>query len=80
MWVSVCQVIVTISQGNVVYENGKLNVTKGAGRFIKLAPFAPHVYDGLEKLDTNWIRETFPYGDTPVIREGDKPRVAKDEL
>jgi len=38
----------TISQGNVVYANGELNVERGAGRYINRPPFAPF-YDALQK-------------------------------
>jgi dihydropyrimidinase len=31
----------TISQGNVVWENGRLNVKSGAGRFIPTPPWSP---------------------------------------
>src|SRR5210317_709998 len=37
----------TISQGNLVYANGKLNVTRGAGRYVDRPPFAPY-YDALK--------------------------------
>ncbi|TFG41112.1 MAG: dihydropyrimidinase, partial [Chromatiales bacterium] len=37
----------TLSQGKVVYANGKLNVTRGAGRYIDRPPFAPY-YDALK--------------------------------
>ncbi len=36
----------TISQGNVVYADGQLNVERGAGRYIKRPAFAPY-YDAL---------------------------------
>ena len=38
----------TISQGNVVYANGELNVERGAGRYVDRPPFAPF-YDALKK-------------------------------
>jgi dihydropyrimidinase len=38
----------TISQGNVVYANGELNVERGAGRYVNRPPFAPY-YDALQK-------------------------------
>lgn len=37
------KVIVTISQGRVVWENDQLNVEEGTGRFIKMKPF-PYLY------------------------------------
>jgi dihydropyrimidinase len=37
----------TISQGNVVYANGELNVERGAGRYIDRPPYAPY-YDALK--------------------------------
>lgn len=38
----------TISQGKVVYADGKLNVEKGAGRYVNRPPFADY-YDSVEK-------------------------------
>jgi dihydropyrimidinase len=73
------KVVTTISQGKVVYENDKLSVEEGSGRFIKMEPFAPHVYYGLEQRDAAWIAEMFPYGDTPVKRKGDQ-KPPKEEL
>ena len=37
----------TLSHGNVVYANGKLNVERGAGRYVDRPPFAPY-YDALK--------------------------------
>lgn len=37
----------TISRGRVVWENDKLTVTPGTGRFIPMKPFGP-LFDGLE--------------------------------
>ena len=39
---------VTISNGNVVYEDGKSKAQEGAGRFIKRKPFAP-IFDNLRQ-------------------------------
>jgi len=38
----------TISQGKVVYANGELQVTRGAGRYIERPPFAAY-YDAIRK-------------------------------
>lgn len=74
------QVVTTISQGKVVWNNGKLNVEPGVGRFIKRKPFAPHVYDGIQQQEALWIQEEFPYGPTPVSRKGDKGTQQREEL
>jgi len=39
----------TISQGNVVYKDGELNVERGAGRYIHRPPFAPY-FDAIGKV------------------------------
>ena len=79
-WLDLLQVEVTISQGNVVWADGKLNVKEGAGRFIKL-PTGGELFAGLAEQDEVAIAEAFPYGapGQPVkrdLREG----VSKDEL
>jgi len=38
----------TLSQGNVVYANGKLNVERGAGNYVDRPPFANY-YDAISK-------------------------------
>jgi dihydropyrimidinase len=38
----------TLSQGKVVYADGKLNVERGAGRYVDRPAFAPF-YDALQK-------------------------------
>jgi dihydropyrimidinase len=38
----------TLSQGKVVYADGKLNVERGAGRYIEKPPFASY-YDAMQK-------------------------------
>ena len=47
----------TISQGKVVFEYGKLNVESGAGRYIPMKPYMS-LYDGLEKMDAK-LREDY---------------------
>ena len=37
----------TISQGKVVYADGKLDVERGAGRYISRPPYAPY-YEALK--------------------------------
>ena len=41
----------TISQGKLVYQNGKLNVERGAGNYIKRPPFAPY-FEAIDKMRT----------------------------
>jgi dihydropyrimidinase len=38
----------TLSQGKIVYKDGKLDVERGAGRYVDRPPFAPY-YDALLK-------------------------------
>jgi dihydropyrimidinase len=38
----------TLSQGKIVYADGKLNVERGAGRYIEKPPFASY-YDAMQK-------------------------------
>ncbi|MGB5245459.1 MAG: hypothetical protein WBN34_02855, partial [Woeseia sp.] len=38
----------TLSQGKVVWADGKLNVERGAGRYIEKPPFASY-YDAVKK-------------------------------
>ena len=66
------QVVTTISQGNVVWNNGKVSVEPGTGRFIRRQPFAPHIYQGIKEQEARWIAEEFPYGPVPVKRQGDR--------
>ncbi|EIE27292.1 D-hydantoinase [Coccomyxa subellipsoidea C-169] len=74
------QVVVTISQGKVVWENGKLNIQEGAGRFVKLPVRGP-LFEGLDALDAASVASNFPYGTPgqPVVRDLGTT-ASKDEL
>ncbi|CAI5942228.1 unnamed protein product, partial [Closterium sp. NIES-64] len=41
---------VTVSQGRVVWRHGRLNVTRGAGRFVPMRPFGP-LFHGMQARD-----------------------------
>ena len=66
------QVVTTISQGKVLWNNGKVSVEPGSGRFIRRQPFAPHIYQGIKEQEARWIADEFPYGPVPVKRQGDR--------
>ena len=74
------QVVVTISQGNVVWENDKLDIKEGAGRFIPL-PVGGALFEGLDALDAAHVATTYPYGTPgqPVVRSVGTT-ASKDEL
>ena len=57
----------TISQGNIVYANGNLNVERGAGRYIDRPPFATY-YDAIQKR-TEAKKPT-------AVKRGEKPKRA----
>ncbi len=73
--------ITTISQGEVVWDKGVLNVKEGAGRFIPRPPFGP-LFNGLSIKDASKWQRLFPYGDIPVSREAPHkpPSRPADEL
>lgn len=41
---------ITISRGQVVWEDGVLNIAPGSGRYVMMPPFG-YVFDGIEKSD-----------------------------
>ena len=61
------KVVVTVSQGKVVWEKGSLNTQEGAGRYIPMEPFGP-LFNGLDKQDPIADAATL-YGPTPVPRD-----------
>ena len=73
------KVTVTISRGRVVWEDGKLSVEPGSGRFVPMAPHGP-LFDGLDKLDGGRVGREFPYGSTPVQRAGGEGGAGRNEL
>lgn len=48
------KVEITISRGRVVWENGKLNVSPGSGRYISMPPFS-YLFNGLDKIDSAYV-------------------------
>ena len=73
------QVVVTISQGKVVWENGKLDVKEGVGRFIKL-PTGGELFAGLAEQDRAAIADAFPYGGGKPVQRDLSEKPSKDEL
>lgn len=72
------KVMATISRGRVVWENNKLHVQSGTGRFIAMRPHGP-LFQGLRQQDE--IRLRFKYGSTPVKRHtGSVHTESRDEL
>ena len=61
------QVVMTISQGKIVWDGSKLHVQPGAGRFIELPTFG-RLFEGLDKMDASYLARTYPYGTIPVQR------------
>jgi dihydropyrimidinase len=66
------KVTTTVSRGRLVWHDGKLDVPKGSGRFIPLAPFGS-LYDGLEKQGSSTVAQLVSsfasrQGPTPVMR------------
>ncbi|KAK9815420.1 hypothetical protein WJX72_003386 [[Myrmecia] bisecta] len=72
------KVTTTISRGRLAWDGKDILLEPGSGRYVRMEPFAPHVYGGLDEQEKRWIGERFPYGPAPVKRVGDKP--PRDEL
>nr|XP_024364644.1 dihydropyrimidinase-like isoform X4 [Physcomitrium patens] len=53
-WIMKGNIEVTVSQGNVVWEKGTLNVHRGKGRYVYMKPFS-YLFDGLDKLDATYL-------------------------
>lgn len=48
------KVEVTIARGRIVWENEKLKVVPGSGKYIEMPPFN-YLFDGIEKSDANYL-------------------------
>lgn len=73
------QVVSTISRGRLVWHNGKLNITRGTGRFIPTPTFGP-LFEGLDKRPEHLV-DVARYGGVPVQRGSIEGKVdARDEL
>jgi hypothetical protein len=69
-------VVVTISRGRVVWENGRLDVRPGTSRYVHLPTFGP-LFDGIDRRDAS--RGKFAYGETPVDRQSFEAAAAKQK-
>ncbi|KAI7845659.1 hypothetical protein COHA_000773 [Chlorella ohadii] len=59
------KVVTTVSRGRVVWHDGKLNVTRGSGRFVPTPPFGP-LYDGLDRRSP-YLLDVARYGGVPGL-------------
>ncbi|KAG1365509.1 hypothetical protein COCNU_12G005090 [Cocos nucifera] len=48
------EVEVTISGGRVAWENNKLNIMPGSGRYIRMPPYG-YLFDGIDKADAAYL-------------------------
>lgn len=48
------KVEVTISGGRVVWEDNKLNIMPGSGRYIRRPPYG-YLFDGIDKVDAAYL-------------------------
>jgi dihydropyrimidinase len=71
-------VVTTISRGRVVWHEGRLNITRGSGRFVPTPTFGP-LFDGLEKRPPHLV-DVARYGGVPVQRGTGAGIGGRDEL
>ncbi|XP_052185521.1 dihydropyrimidinase isoform X2 [Diospyros lotus] len=48
------RVEVTIAGGRIVWENGRLEVAPGSGKYIEMPPFG-YIFDGIDKADAKYL-------------------------
>ncbi|XP_065198342.1 dihydropyrimidinase-like [Sycon ciliatum] len=66
--------VVTISRGKVVWDHGKLNVERGAGRYIPREPYSTIVYDTILRRNTTRQPQKVdrkPYSGPVWTKDGD---------
>ncbi|KAL4420181.1 hypothetical protein ABPG77_008317 [Micractinium sp. CCAP 211/92] len=77
------KVVTTISRGRLVWHEGRLNITRGTGRFVPTPTHGP-LFAGLERRGQPELAlvDVARYGGVPVRRVGDQPKNsgARDEL
>ncbi|PSC75311.1 Dihydroorotase [Micractinium conductrix] len=75
------KVLTTISRGRLVWHEGRLNITRGSGRFVPTPTHGP-LYAGLDAVPEHSLFDVARYGGVPVRRAGDAPAsgAARDEL
>ncbi len=75
--------VTTISRGRLVWHEGRLNITRGTGRFVPTPTHGP-LFAGLERRGQPELVlvDVARYGGVPVRRVGDQPENsgARDEL
>ena len=68
--------VTTISRGRLVWHEGRLNVTRGSGRFVPTPTHGP-LFQGLDKQPEHLV-DVQRYGGVPVQRSGNGSE--RDEL